>query len=230
MASIKRCKGTSKETKGFGCGVELPYTERNGMRSYKAKYGLGYDCRCLAKWSMTTKEGKEWLNKESRSNLKKKKSKEEREERKKTRELKDEFNSKDAMTLADIYFSRYIRLKHSFEHNGERFVNCYTCPTVVLIKESDNGHFIKREHKSVRYDENNCRPQCKICNGDTKHNGKQADFRRELVNEIGEENVLELERKSRETIKADSYFYRAIATKYRVKVNEIQNEIGKIFK
>ena len=69
MASIKRCKGTTKETKGFGCNTELPYTERNGIRSYKAKYGLGYDCRCLAKWSMTTKEGKEWLNKESKSNL-----------------------------------------------------------------------------------------------------------------------------------------------------------------
>ena len=134
------------------------------------------------------------------------------------------------MNLADIYFSRFIRLKHSFEHNGKRYVNCYTCAKVVHVKQADNGHFIKREHKSVRYHENNCRPQCKTCNGDTKHNGRQSDFRRELSNEIGEDEVLELERLSRETIKADSYFYRAIATKYRLKVKELQNEIGKIFK
>lgn len=218
---MKKCKS---------CGVELPFTTKNGIRSYKHRFGYGIDCKCLAKWSIETKEGKEWLSKQTAFKMKQNQKEKAKEERKKTRELKDQFNTKDAMNLADIYFSRYIRLKHSFEHNGKRFVNCYTCPSVVPIKQSDNGHFIKREHKATRYHENNCRPQCKTCNGDTKHNGRQADFRRELVREIGEDEVLELERLQRETIKADSYFYRAIATKYRLKVNELQNEIGKIFK
>ena len=46
---MKKCKGTSK-AKGFGCGVELPYNERNGLKTYKAKYGLGIDCSCYANW------------------------------------------------------------------------------------------------------------------------------------------------------------------------------------
>src|SRR5690606_9633555 len=46
---MKRCKGSGK-AKGFGCGVELPYNERNGLKSYKAKYGLGYDCGCFNNW------------------------------------------------------------------------------------------------------------------------------------------------------------------------------------
>lgn len=216
--TVKKCKGNDKVDKFEGCGKP----------SENRTYGL---CpKCLYKWSTETEKGKAWFKKRTAWKMKKNEKEKRKEERQKTRELRDKFNSKDAMNLADIYFSRYIRLKHSFKHGGKRFVNCFTCSGVIPIKQSDNGHFIKREHKAVRYDENNCRPQCKTCNGDIKHNGKQADFRRELVNEIGEDAVLELERKSRETIKADGYFYRAIATKYRVKVNEIQNEIGKIFK
>ena len=46
---MKKCKGTGN-AKGFGCGVELPYTERNGLKSYKATYGLGIDCRCYSNW------------------------------------------------------------------------------------------------------------------------------------------------------------------------------------
>lgn len=45
----KTCKGTGK-AKGFGCGVKLQYSERNGIKSYKAKYGLGLDCNCYQQW------------------------------------------------------------------------------------------------------------------------------------------------------------------------------------
>lgn len=44
----KKCKGTGK-AKGHGCGKTLPYNERNGIKSYKSKYGLGLDC-CYTKW------------------------------------------------------------------------------------------------------------------------------------------------------------------------------------
>ena len=46
---MKRCKGTGK-AKGFGCNEPIPYTERNGLKTYKAKYGLGYDCKCYTNW------------------------------------------------------------------------------------------------------------------------------------------------------------------------------------
>lgn len=62
MAKNKVCRGTGK-AKGHGCGIELPFSERNGLKSYKSKYGLGLDCKCYAVWLTTTDEGKELMNK-----------------------------------------------------------------------------------------------------------------------------------------------------------------------
>ena len=50
----KICKGTSK-AKNFGCGEQLPFSERNGLKTYKAKYGLGLDCGCFNNWQKTNK-------------------------------------------------------------------------------------------------------------------------------------------------------------------------------
>lgn len=214
---MKKCKGTGK-AKGHGCGKELDFViGNNGLKSYKAKYGLGLSC-CYAKWLYTSTEGEEILSK-SMTIAKKKVEKEKRAE---TRRKKDELNSSRAMQQADTYFSRYIRLKHS--ENG--FCTCYTCGGINPIKSTDNGHWQKRKETATRYHENNCRPQCRTCNGNTAKNGMQLEFRENLVREIGEERVQEIERLSKTTIKADSYFYRAIATKYRKLVNDLQKELG----
>lgn len=58
---MKICKGVGK-AKGFGCGGELKYSQRNGLKSYKAKYGLGLDC-CYTNWLIgDTPEAKETFN------------------------------------------------------------------------------------------------------------------------------------------------------------------------
>ena len=102
---------------------------------------------------------------------------------------------------------------------------CYTCGDIKEVKEVDNGHYQKREHKATRYHENNCRPQCKTCNGNTGKNGMQDVFRVNLSNEIGEEEVCEIERLARTTIKADYQFYKGISDKYRELVNELQKKL-----
>lgn len=66
---------------------------------------------------------------------------------------------------ADKWFSRFIRLKYSQESNGTLFVKCCTCGAIRQPKNVDCGHYIKRQHKSTRYSELNCLPQCKPCNG-----------------------------------------------------------------
>ncbi len=121
-----------------------------------------------------------------------------------------------------MYFSRYVRLFYSDE-NGN--TTCYTCGSINNLKEVDNGHYQKREHKATRYHRNNCRVQCKTCNGDTKHNGKQDVFRKNLVYEIGENEVLEIEKLARTTIKANALFYREVADKYRILLNELQDKL-----
>jgi hypothetical protein len=68
---MKKCKGTGKAS-GYGCGVELPYSERNGLRSYKAKYGLGLDCGCYTNWLISDNpKAKEAFNSFLISNKKK---------------------------------------------------------------------------------------------------------------------------------------------------------------
>jgi hypothetical protein len=47
---MKVCKGTGK-AKGKGCGNQLQYAERGGMKIYFSKYGLGTSgCRCFYSW------------------------------------------------------------------------------------------------------------------------------------------------------------------------------------
>ena len=182
------------------------------------KYGLGISCGCYSKWILTTEAGKEHLNK-SRITGKKKA---EKQEKKANRQRKRDLNEKGAMNLADMYFSRYIRLKHS--ENG--LCTCYTCGNILPLKELDNGHYEKRQHKATRYHENNCRPQCKTCNGDTKHNGKQVEFRINLINEIGLKSVEEIEVLAKTSVKMSAKDYRDIADNYREKINQLQKDLG----
>ena len=199
----RKCKGTGK-AKGFeSCG---------GMFKVRT-YGLCPEC--YRKWLFTTPEGNEKIK---ASTIKAKKQIE-HSKKKAVREEKKALDSKSAMKLADIYFSRYIRLKHSINGN----CTCYTCGVIKPIKDVDNGHYVKRAHQATRYDENNCRPQCKKCNGDTLHNGKQVEFRQHLINEIGIEEVNRIE--TPKTIKTNALYYREIADKYREKVNELQKQL-----
>lgn len=76
----KKCKGTGKAKDFEGCGVELPYTEKKGIRIYNAKFGLGIDCKCYSTWLLSTKEGKEVLNAAKISGKKKVKKEEKRKQ------------------------------------------------------------------------------------------------------------------------------------------------------
>jgi hypothetical protein len=47
---LKVCKGTGR-AKGKGCGNQLQYAERGGMKVYFSKYGLGTSgCKCFYSW------------------------------------------------------------------------------------------------------------------------------------------------------------------------------------
>lgn len=204
----KKCKGTV-DAKGHGCD-DL---------SDDRRYGL---CpKCLISWAMNTENGKEWLTKQTIKKTIKKNEANKKEERKIFEQKKRALNTKGSMRSADTYFSRWIRLMHS--ENG--YCTCCTCGNLTPIKETDNGHYQKREHKGTRYHEDNCRPQCKTCNGNTKHNGKQIEFRENLCNEIGEEKVLEIESLAKSTFKTNTKFFRDISDHYRVAVNELQKKL-----
>lgn len=90
---------------------------------------------------------------------------------------------------ADRLFSKYIRLKYS----QDGYVTCYTCPTTRAIEHQQCGHFIKRAHLNTRWDEENCRVQCRACNEFLDGNYKV--FLRRLKKEIGHLAFEALERR-----------------------------------
>lgn len=87
----------------------------------------------------------------------------------------------------DEVFSQWIRLSHA--KNG--LVNCYTCNKTGEVKHMQNGHYVSRAVRSLRWDESNCRPQCYGCN--VMQGGQPITFRENLVKELGEPAVLCLE-------------------------------------
>ncbi len=212
MLEEKKCKGINKAHGYESCGKMVKANTR--------KFGL---CpSCFFDWMQTTEGGKIHYQKQFQPKVEKNIENKKKEERKKRTQEKRKQDSSSAMRLADMYFSRYIRLFYA-DLNGN--CTCYTCGKIVPLKELDNGHYQKREHKATRYHLNNCRPQCKTCNGDTKHNGKQDVFRKNLVYEIGEEMVIEIENLAKSTFKTSAVWYREVSNKYRVKLNELQDKL-----
>lgn len=57
------------------------------------------------------------------------------------------------------------------------------------------GHYITRSAKYVRWELDNLRPQCFVCN--MRNQGMSHIFRERLVKELGEERIVELEQLSK---------------------------------
>lgn len=92
----------------------------------------------------------------------------------------------------DAVFSRCLRLKHA--KAGK--VKCYTCPHVGEVKTMQAGHYVPRQHKSVRWNEMNVKPQCYACN--LRYGGRPQEFREQLIREYSKEEVASLEKKRHE--------------------------------
>lgn len=127
-----------------------------------------------------------------------------------------------AMDRADQWFSRYIRLKHSFENGRDVICICYTCGKPKHILSIENGHFQRRGYKTVRYHINNARPQCTKCN--KWHSGMPEQFEIRLRKDIGDEQVDAIKALAQELGLDDEQFYREQATKYRKLFNGLLKE------
>lgn len=84
----------------------------------------------------------------------------------------------------DVIFSQYIRLSNSIDG----FCTCVTCGRVYEWKKIQAGHFMSRQHYSVRWDERNVKPQCYGCN--VMQQGRQFEFSKYLGQELSNELYL----------------------------------------
>lgn len=165
------------------CQRELPLTEYSN--SQRGALGLRSDCKsCVRVYQREHRaKNKERINQRVARNRESRREhiraqsmasyrkhaariNSERREKYKTKRDREGLPKKNItlrsmMTRLDAVFSKYIRTKYS---DPSGLVRCFTCSNVRPIPEMDCGHFVVRQHKSLRWSEENCHPQCRYCN------------------------------------------------------------------
>jgi len=116
----------------------------------------------------------------------------------------------------DAIFSEYIRRKYA-DKNG--IVKCYTCNKKAYWKGEgmQNGHFISRKSRILRWDERNCRSQCYSCN--CHFYGRQYVFALNLNKEYGYNIAEELLIESKKIIKQSDQDLLDLIDEYKEKVS-----------
>lgn len=105
---------------------------------------------------------------------------------------------KNIVKKLDTVFSEYIRRKYA---DRQGYVKCYTCDKKAYWRGEgiQNGHFISRASRALRWSEDNCRPQCYQCN--CMRYGQNYLFAMNLNKEFGYDKAAELLQQSRQIVK-----------------------------
>lgn len=126
------------------------------------------------------------------------------------------------MRNADEAFSVFIRTRDSQFYEGRAF-RCISCNRVLPIDQADNGHYVNRQHMSLRFSELNCNAQCRHCNRFME--GNIQDYRKGLINKIGEQKVLLLEAQKHITNKISNFELDILAKEYKKRTKEFKYQI-----
>lgn len=122
--------------------MELPFVVKNGIRSYKHKYGYGIDCKCLAKWSLETKEGKQWLSKQTAYKLKKNQKEKRKQERKHTKRMKI-----DLMSTSEYWSKIFQPTFNQLIREVDK--GCACIATGRTTGKPNAGHFFHAGHNKT---------------------------------------------------------------------------------
>lgn len=127
-----------------------------------------------------------------------------------------------ALRKADTAFSLYIRTRDAQPWDG-KFFRCISCGRILPIEKADCGHYINRQHMSLRFSEMNCNAQCAHCNRFDE--GNTTGYRQHLVAIHGEEKVLLLESQKHATNRLTAFDLEMIARHYRQEVKKFPHQI-----
>lgn len=127
------------------------------------------------------------------------------------------------MDKADRAFSLFIRTRDSQKYQGKAF-DCISCGRPGLpIDQADCGHFVNRQHMSLRFSELNCHAQCRKCNRFME--GNIQDYRKGLIEKIGEQKVLLLEATKHIVNKITNFELELIAKHYKAETKKFKYQI-----
>lgn len=164
----KFCKGTTKDTKGKGCGNPLKYSEHNGIKTYYAKYGLGIPCKCLNKWLLETEAGQEKIIESSRkvgmysAQKARKENKEKKDKLKMELMTVNEYRSKVLQPVINHiarlidYGCPCIATGNFGKENGGHYISVGSNPTIALnlhnihIQSFESNHY--RSGDTIKYE------------------------------------------------------------------------------
>lgn len=150
--------------------------------------------------------------------------------RSKTKKEKDCSGTKKApkptrsnlMRKADEAFSLFIRTRDSQAFDGRAF-RCISCGRPLPIEQADCGHFINRQHMSLRFSELNCNAQCRKCNRFME--GNFSGYRQGLIQKIGEQKVVLLEAQKYVENKITNFELDIIAKHYKEETKKFKYQI-----
>ena len=86
----------------------------------------------------------------------------------------------------DRIFSRHIRNRYAVRG----WCACVTCGKQVPVEDAHAGHFVRRQHMAVRWNEKNVHPQCVRCN--TFLDGNEGEYARFILDTYGRATLDEL--------------------------------------
>ena len=131
-------------------------------------------------------------------------------------------NRSAAVRAADNAFSLFIRTRDAQPFSGTHF-RCISCGKIKPIEQADCGHYINRQHMSLRYSELNCHAQCRHCNRFDE--GNVQEYRRHLIEKLGEEKVVLLEAMKHTSNKLSVFELKAIASHYKQETKNFAYQI-----
>ena len=118
----------------------------------------------------------------------------------------------------DRIFSEFIRQRDA-DANG--YVRCYCCGKILHWKESQNMHFIPRQHMGTRFDEINCHSGCIRCN--FYNNGNIEEYAIHLKKDYGDDIIERLTLKKQAGRKFSEFEYKVLAKYYRDRLKELKS-------
>lgn len=129
--------------------------------------------------------------------------------------------NKTLKTKLDNVFSQFTRLRDA-DKNG--YIRCYCCGKTLHWKDSQNMHFIPRQHLATRFDETNCHAGCVKCN--YYNNGNIEAYSLHLKKDFGDDIVEKLVLKKNIGRKISDFEYDILIKHYKGEVDKLKKEKG----
>jgi hypothetical protein len=126
------------------------------------------------------------------------------------------------MRKADDAFSLFIRTRDSQPYEGKAF-KCISCGRILPIDQADCGHYMNRQHMSLRYSELNCNAQCRQCNRFDE--GNFSGYTEGLYEKIGEQKTKLLWAQKNITNKITNFELEILAKHYKAETKKFKYQI-----